>query len=75
MIDQDMASKVWAMGNSFTMADCAAAPALFYTDKVMPLGESYPNAARYLARLMDRPPFGRAIDKARPYLDRFPALT
>ena len=38
MVDQDMAAKTWAMGEAFTMADCAASPALFYADKVMPLG-------------------------------------
>ena len=39
MIDQDMATKTWAMGDAFTMADCAAAPALFYANMVMPFGD------------------------------------
>src|SRR5262245_33673764 len=51
MIDQEMATKTWAMGDSFSMADCAAAPSLFYANMVMPFGDAYKNAAAYLARL------------------------
>ena len=48
MIEADMASRTWAIGEAFTMADCAAAPALFYADKVMPFGETHRHAAAYL---------------------------
>jgi glutathione S-transferase len=48
MIEQDMATKTWATGDAFTMADCAAAPALFYANMLTPLGDAYPNAAAYL---------------------------
>lgn len=72
MIDQQMATKMWAMGDAFTMADCAAAPALFYADKVMPLGDTHGHAAAYLARLMERPSFARVLREARPYLELFP---
>ena len=73
MIEQDMAKKTWAMGDSFTMADCAAAPALFYADKVMPFGETHKkNAAAYLARLMARPSYARALEEAKPYLKLMP---
>lgn len=72
MIDRDMAANVWAVGDDFTMADCAAAPALFYANKVMPLGNTYSHAARYLARLMERPSFARALREAEPYLKFFP---
>ena len=61
MVEQDMATKTWATGDAFTMADCAAAPALFYANMLTPLGDAYPNAAAYLRRLMDRPSFARAI--------------
>ena len=72
MIEQDMAKKTWAMGDSFTMADCAAAPALFYADKVIPFGETHKNAAGYLARLMARPSYARALEEAKPYLKLMP---
>jgi glutathione S-transferase len=72
MIEQDMATKTWAMGDAFTMADCAAAPALFYANMLTPLGDAYPNAAAYLRRLMDRPSFARAIKEARPYFALVP---
>ena len=39
MVEQDMVGKTWAVGDTFTMADCAAAPALFYANKLMPLSE------------------------------------
>jgi len=72
MIDRDMAGKTWAMGETFTMADCAAAPALFYADKVMPFRETHRNAAVYLERLMQRPSFARVLDEAQPYFKMFP---
>ena len=72
MTDRSMAGKTWAMGDDFTMADCAAAPALFFANKVMPFGEARPNAAAYLTRLMQRPSFARAAKEAEPYLDLVP---
>jgi glutathione S-transferase len=72
MIEQDMAKKTWAMGDSFTMADCAAAPALFYADKVIPFGETHKNAAAYLVRLMARPSYARALEEAKPFLKLMP---
>jgi glutathione S-transferase len=72
MIEDDMASKRWAMGEDFTMADCAAAPALVYGDKVMPLGGDFPNTAAYLKRLTERPSFARVLKEAEPYQAMFP---
>jgi glutathione S-transferase len=72
LIEQDMAAKVWAMGDGFTMADCAAAPALLYANVVVPLGEDHPNTARYLRRLMDRPSYARVLREADPYIEHFP---
>jgi glutathione S-transferase len=72
MIDEDMKAKTWIMGDSFTMADCAAAPALFYTNMVMPFGDTYKNTAAYLGRLMERPSFARAIEEAQPYFAKVP---
>lgn len=72
MIDAEMAGKTWAMGDVFSMADCAAAPPLFYIDKAFPLGDRHKNVARYLRRLLDRPSYARAIEEARPYFAMFP---
>jgi glutathione S-transferase len=72
MIDQEMATKTWAMGETFGMADCAAAPALFYADKVTPLGDRDRNAAAYLGRLIERPSFARALGEAQPYFALIP---
>jgi len=72
MIDLDMATKTWTMGESFTMADCAAAPALFYANQVMPFDGTYKNAAAFLRRLSERPSFARAVKEAEPYWALFP---
>ena len=73
MIERDMATKTWTMGEAFGMADCAAAPALFYADKVAPFRATHPNAAAYLDRLMARPSHARALKEAEPYFHMFPA--
>ncbi|MGH6900136.1 MAG: glutathione S-transferase family protein [Geminicoccaceae bacterium] len=72
IIDQEMATRTWAMGHGFGMADCAAAPALFYANQVMPFEGSHKNVAGYLDRLMERPSFARAVEEAQPYLALFP---
>ena len=72
MIEQEMGSKTWAMGDTFSMADCAAAPALFYANLVMPFCVTHKNVAAYFARLMERPSFARAVEEAKPYFALFP---
>ncbi|MDB5702733.1 MAG: Glutathione S-transferase domain [Sphingomonadales bacterium] len=72
MVDDDMVGHDWAVGDRFTMADCAAAPALFYADKVMPLADRYPNAAAFLDRLKARPSFARVLVEAEPWAQYFP---
>jgi glutathione S-transferase len=72
MIDQEMATRTWAMGDEFGMADCAAAPALFYANLVQPFGDAHGNVARYVERLMQRPSFARVVEEARPYFGLFP---
>ena len=72
LIDHDMRTKTWAMGDVFSMADCAAAPAMYYANLVMPFGEVHKNAAAYLGRLMERPSFARAVEEAKPYRSLFP---
>lgn len=72
MIERDIAGRTWIMGDDFTMADCAAAPALFYADKIMPLKGGHPNVAAYLGRLTRRPSIARVLKEAEPYLAMFP---
>jgi glutathione S-transferase len=76
MIERDIAgrtsTKPWVMGEDFTMADCAAAPALFYADKITPLKDNHPQVAAYLGRLMRRPSFLRVLKEAKPYFGMFP---
>jgi glutathione S-transferase len=72
MLEKDMAAKTWAAGDAFTMADCAAAPALYYANLVEPFGDGHTNVARYFERLMARPSFARAVKEADPYRHLFP---
>lgn len=62
----------WAVGASFTLADCAAAPSLFYADWVEEIGPTRPKLAAYRARLLGHPAIGRAVDEGRPYRAYFP---
>lgn len=62
----------WAVGDEFTLADCAAAPSLFYANKVHPLGANLPNCRAYLERLHARPSFARVLLEAEPYMAMFP---
>ena len=71
VIEPAMENKTWAMGDDFSLADCAAAPALFYADTVAPFGQSHKNLASYLTRLMARPSFARVLDEAQPYFALF----
>ena len=70
--EKEMAGKTWAMGGDFTMADIAAAPALFYADKITPLASTYSTLTAYLARLMERPSFARTLKEAEPFFQYFP---
>jgi glutathione S-transferase len=72
LVERNMASQTWAMGEAFGMADCAAAPALYYANLVLPFGDTHPHAAAYLRRLMERPSFARAVEEAAPYRSMFP---
>jgi glutathione S-transferase len=71
-LDGRMAGREWAAGDGFSLADCAAAPALFYADWTHPIGEAFTNVRAYRRRLLARPSFARAVDEARPYRQFFP---
>jgi glutathione S-transferase len=72
MIDAEMAATTWAMGDAFTLADCAAGPPLFFANKLIPFGDSHRNLAGYFERLTQRPSFARSLAEAEPYMKFFP---
>jgi glutathione S-transferase len=67
-----MEKRVWAAGTEFSMADCAAAPSLFYSDWVHEIGEKFGNLRAYRKRLLERPSVARTVEEARPYRKLFP---
>ncbi len=67
-----MEHRTWAAGDTFSMADCAAAPSLFYADWAHPIGERFPHVRSYRARLLARPSVARTVDEARPFRQFFP---
>ncbi|WP_250494227.1 glutathione S-transferase family protein [Caballeronia sp. GAWG1-1] len=71
-LDRLMAAREWAAGDAFTLADCGAAPFLFYADWTHRIDERYANVVAYRKRLLARPSFARAVDEARPYRAFFP---
>jgi glutathione S-transferase len=75
MIDKEVAAKTWAMGEAFSIADCAASPALFYANKVVPFGDTHSHLAAYFDRLKARSSFARVISEAEPYFQMFPQET
>ena len=71
VLEGELSDSGWAAGDAFTLADCAAAPALFYANIVRPFG-THPHLRAYYERLLARPSVARAVDEARPYRDFFP---
>jgi len=71
-LDGAMTEQRWAANDTFSLADCAAAPALFYADWVRPIDPAFGNVRAYRQRLLARPSFARAVDEARPYRPLFP---
>ena len=71
-LDKVMAGRQWAAGDAFSLADCGAAPFLFYADWTHPIGHAHPHVAAYRRRLLERPSFARAVEEARPYRRYFP---
>jgi len=71
-LDRTLADREWATGAAFSLADCAAAPSLFYADWAHPVGEKFSRVQDYRRKLLARPSFARAVDEARPYRPYFP---
>jgi len=71
-LERELAGRTWAAGADFTLADCAAAPSLFYADWTHPISDAFPLLRAYRTRLLARPSFARAVDEARPFRPFFP---
>jgi len=71
-LDERMAGREWASGDAFSLADCSAAPSLFYADWSHPIAARFANLVAYRQRLLARPSFARAVDGGRPFRAYFP---
>lgn len=71
-LEQNLADRPWAAGDRFTLADCAAAPSLFYADWIEEIGDGRPKLKAYRAHLLAHPIVARAVDEGRPYRKYFP---
>ena len=72
LIDQHLQERTWVASDTFSLADCAAAPALFYAVTYVPLARDHARLIAYFDRLMDHPPVARTIDQARPWFKFYP---
>ena len=72
VIEKHMGRRTFASGDGFSLADCSAAPALFYANKVLPFEQTHPNTGAYLKRLSERPSFARVLQEAEPFFQYFP---
>ncbi|KQU51080.1 glutathione S-transferase [Bosea sp. Leaf344] len=71
-LDERLKGRIWAVGNAFSLADCAAAPSLFYADWTYRIPARFQTLTAYRARLLARPSFARAVDEARRFRHYFP---
>lgn len=71
-LDEHLAGRRWTAGDAFTLADCAAAPSLFYADWVRPIPDALATLKAHRARLLARPSVARCFDQARPHRSLFP---
>jgi glutathione S-transferase len=71
-LEEQLRPQAWASGGTFSLADCSAAPALFYADWVHPVGDRFPGVVAYRSRVLARPSIARVVDEARPFRKLFP---
>lgn len=71
-IDRHLAGRTWVNGDAFSLADCAAVPALFYAFTYLPLPPAHDHLSAYFERLMNRPSVARTVDQARPFFKFYP---
>jgi glutathione S-transferase len=72
MIEKDMAGRTWALGDDYSLVDCAASPALFYASIAVPFEPAQQNLRAYFDRLKARPAYARTLKEAEPYFNMFP---
>jgi glutathione S-transferase len=72
MLDQQLAQRTWIGGDDFSLADCAAAPALFFATTLEALPAGLVHATRYFKQLMARPSVARTLEEAKPYFSMYP---
>ena len=75
MLEDRLEGRTWAAGEEFSLADCAAAPALFYAATMVPFPQQFGQLAAYAERLMERPSVQRVLEEAKPYFKMFPFVT
>ena len=71
-LEKQVRQEQWLCGNEFSLAECSAAPALFYADWVHPIGDRFPAVNAYRRRVLGRLSVARVVDEARPYRKLFP---
>jgi glutathione S-transferase len=74
LLEARLANRRWLGGDAFTMADCAAMPALFYASAVRGFEPGRPALAAYFRRLLERPSVARVLGEASPWLQHFPLV-
>jgi glutathione S-transferase len=74
VLEKQLRGRAWLAGEVFSLADCAAAPALFYAGAVRPFAEDFPELGRYFARLLERPSVQSVLKQAQPWIRYFPLL-
>lgn len=72
VLERQLASRQWLAGAAFTLADCAAAPALFYTSTLEPFAGHQRELQRYFEQLIERPSIRRVIGEAAPSFRHYP---
>ena len=72
LFEQSLADRIWAGGDSFSIADCAAAPSLFFAETLVPFSGTHRNLSAYFERLVSRPSFARVLGEAKPWLQYYP---
>lgn len=72
LLERKLEGRTWMAGDAFSLADCAAAPSLFYAHTLVPVGEAHPRLGSYLERVQARPSVARVLEEARPFFRFYP---
>ena len=72
VVEAQLGSSQWIVGDEFGLADCAAAPALFYAVTLQPFPAQCARLSRYFDRLVERPSVRRTLEEAKPYFKDYP---